>query len=159
MPNNNRGAAKTLRTSQIRVLKTEKSRLSVRLYQSRHAVEKDTSTALTLLLCWCAWELESTPCSARALYCVGACHVNWCPPAVVCLVVPPTRERKRQISVPPRDTSPNQDSASTALSDTPPPAQPPPPSQTLETQSHSAPTPLKRPMLDPERGPGPRVSA
>jgi len=31
--------------------------------------------------------------------------------------------------------------------------------QTRETQFHSAPTPLKRPMLTPERGPRPRVSA
>ena len=34
-----------------------------------------------------------------------------------------------------------------APSGTPPPAQPPPPPQTRETQSHSAPTPLKRPMI------------
>ena len=34
-----------------------------------------------------------------------------------------------------------------APSGTPPPAQPPPPPQTRETQSHSAPTPLKRPGL------------
>jgi len=46
-----------------------------------------------------------------------------------------------------------------APSGTPPPAQPPPPPQTRETQSHSAPTPLKRPMLTPEGGPRPRVSA
>jgi len=44
-----------------------------------------------------------------------------------------------------------------APSGTPPPAQPPPPPQTRETQSHSAPTPLKRPMLTPEGGPRPRV--
>jgi len=44
-----------------------------------------------------------------------------------------------------------------APSGTPPPSQPPPPPQTRrETQSHSAPTPLKRPMLTPEgEGPGP----
>jgi len=41
-----------------------------------------------------------------------------------------------------------------APSGTPPPAQPPPPPQTRETQSHSAPTPLKRPMLTPNPGPG-----
>jgi len=78
----------------------------------------------------------------------------------------------------PRETSPHQDSASTAPSGTPPPAQPPPPPQTRGTQSHSAPTPLKqpppppqtrgtqshsaptplkRPMLTPEGGPRPRV--
>ena len=39
-----------------------------------------------------------------------------------------------------------------APSGTPLPAQPPPPPQTRETQSHSAPTPLKRPMLTPEGG-------
>ena len=44
-----------------------------------------------------------------------------------------------------------------APSGTPPPAQPPPPPQTRETQSHSAPTSLKRPMLTPEGGPRPRV--
>jgi len=44
-----------------------------------------------------------------------------------------------------------------APSGTPPPAQPPPPPQTRETQSHSAPTPLKRPMLTPEGRPRPRV--
>ena len=49
--------------------------------------------------------------------------------------------------IPPRDTSPHQDSTGTAPSGTPLPAQPPPPPQTRETQSHSAPTPLKRPML------------
>jgi len=63
------------------------------------------------------------------------------------------------ICLPPRDTSPHQDSTSTAHSGTSPPAQPPPPPQTRETQFHSAPTPLKRPMLTPERGPRPRVSA
>jgi len=46
-----------------------------------------------------------------------------------------------------------------APSGIPPPAQPPPPPQTRETQSHSAPTPLKRPMLTLEGGPRPRVSA
>jgi len=46
-----------------------------------------------------------------------------------------------------------------APSGTPPPAQPPPPPQTWETQYHSAPTPLKRPMPTPEGGPRPRVSA
>jgi len=46
-----------------------------------------------------------------------------------------------------------------APSGTPPPAQPPTPPQTRETQSHSAPTPLKRPMLTPEGGPRPRVTA
>jgi len=35
----------------------------------------------------------------------------------------------------------------------------PPSPQTRGTQSHSAPTPLKRPMLTPERGLRPRVSA
>ena len=59
--------------------------------------------------------------------------------------------------IPPRDTSPHQDSTSTAPSGTPPPAQPPPPPLTWETQSHSAPTPLKRPMLTPKGGPRPRV--
>jgi len=34
---------------------------------------------------------------------------------------------------------------------------PPPPPQTRETQSHSAPTPLKRPVLTPGGGPRPRV--
>ena len=53
----------------------------------------------------------------------------------------------KMISIPPRDTSPYQDSAGTAPSGTPPPAQPPPPPQTRGTQSHSAPTPLKRPVL------------
>ena len=43
-----------------------------------------------------------------------------------------------------------------APSGTPPPAQPPPPPQTRETQSHSAPNPLKRPILAPEGGPGTR---
>ena len=43
-----------------------------------------------------------------------------------------------------------------APSGTPPPAQPPPPPQTRETQSHSAPTLLKRPMLTPEGGPRPK---
>jgi len=61
--------------------------------------------------------------------------------------------------IPPRDISSHQDSTGTALSGTPPPAQPPPPPQTQGTQSHSAPTPLKRPMLAPEGGPRPRVSA
>jgi len=37
------------------------------------------------------------------------------------------------ISIPPRDTSPHQDSTSTAPSDTPPPAQPPPPPQSRGT--------------------------
>ena len=50
-----------------------------------------------------------------------------------------------KICIPPRDTSPHQDSAGTAPSGTPPPAPPPPPPQTQGTQSHSAPTPLKRP--------------
>ena len=49
----------------------------------------------------------------------------------------------------PRDTSPDQDSTGTAPSGTPPTAQPPPPPQTRGTQSHSAPTPLKQPMLTP----------
>jgi len=57
------------------------------------------------------------------------------------------------------DTSPHQDSAGTAPSGTPPPAQPPSPPQTRGTQSHSTPTPLKRFMLTPERGPRPRVRA
>ena len=35
----------------------------------------------------------------------------------------------------------------------------PPPPQTRGTQSHSAPTPLKRPMLATEGGPKPRVGA
>jgi len=48
--------------------------------------------------------------------------------------------------LPPRDTSPHQNSTGTAPSGTPPPAQPPPPPQTRGTQSHSAPTALKRPM-------------
>ena len=57
------------------------------------------------------------------------------------------------ISIPPRDTSPHQDSASTAPSGTPPPAQPPPPPlQTRGTQSHSSSTPLKWSILTPERG-------
>jgi len=56
--------------------------------------------------------------------------------------------------IPPRDTSPHQDSTGTAPSGTPPPAQPPPPPRTRGTQSHSAPTPLKRPMLTPELPPG-----
>ena len=47
--------------------------------------------------------------------------------------------------IPPSDTSLHQDSTGTAPSATPPPAQPSPPSQTRETKSHSAPTPLKRP--------------
>jgi len=55
------------------------------------------------------------------------------------------------ICIPPRDTSPHQDSAGTAPSGTPPPAQPPPPPQTRGTQSHSAPTPLKWPLLTPPR--------
>ena len=38
---------------------------------------------------------------------------------------------------PPRDTSSNQDSASTVSSGTPPPAQPAPPPQTRGTQSHT----------------------
>jgi len=42
-----------------------------------------------------------------------------------------------------------------APSGTPPLAQPTPPPQTRETQSHSVPTPLKRPMLTPEGGPRP----
>jgi len=46
----------------------------------------------------------------------------------------------------PRETSPHQDSTGTAPSGTPPPAQSPPPPQTWKAQSHSAPTPLKRPM-------------
>jgi len=62
------------------------------------------------------------------------------------------------ISIPPRDTSPHQDSTGTVPSGTPPPAQQPPPPQTRKTQSHSVPTPLKRPMLTPERGPRPRAS-
>ena len=37
------------------------------------------------------------------------------------------------IRIPPRDTSPHQDSAGTAPSGTPPPAQPPPPPQTRKT--------------------------
>ena len=49
--------------------------------------------------------------------------------------------------IPPRDTSPHQDSTGTAPSGTPPPMQPPPPPQTRGTQSHSAPTPLKRPTV------------
>jgi len=57
--------------------------------------------------------------------------------------------------IPPRDTFPHQDSTGTAPSGTLPPAQPPPLSQTRRTQSHSAPTPLKRPMLTPEGGPRP----
>jgi len=61
--------------------------------------------------------------------------------------------------IPPRGTSPHQDSTGTVPSGTPPPAQPPPPPQTWVTQSHSAPTPLKRTMLTPEGGPRPRVSA
>ena len=48
--------------------------------------------------------------------------------------------------LPPRDTSPHQDSTGTAPSGTPPPAQPPPPPQTWGTQSHSAPTLLERPI-------------
>jgi len=63
------------------------------------------------------------------------------------------------ISMPPRDTSPHQDSAGAAPSGTPPPAQLSPPLQTRGTQSHSALTPPKRPMLAPEGGPRPRVSA
>ena len=58
--------------------------------------------------------------------------------------------------IPRRDTSPHQDSTGTAPSGTPPPAQPPAPPQTRETQFHSAPAPLKRPMLTPEGGPRPR---
>jgi len=61
--------------------------------------------------------------------------------------------------IPPRDTSPHQGSTGTAPSGTPPPVQPPPPPQTRRTQSHSAPTPLKRPMLTPEGEPRPSVSA
>jgi len=59
--------------------------------------------------------------------------------------------------LPPRDTSQHQDSTGTTPSSTPPPSQPPPPPQTRGTQSHSAPTPLKRPMLTPEGGPGPAI--
>jgi len=44
------------------------------------------------------------------------------------------------ILLPPRSTSPHQDSTGTAPGGTPPPAQPPPPPQTRGTQSHSAPT-------------------
>jgi len=47
------------------------------------------------------------------------------------------------ICLPPRDTSPHQDSTGTAPSGTPPPAQPPPPPQTWGTQSHSAPLQLR----------------
>jgi len=54
------------------------------------------------------------------------------------------------ICLPPRDTSPHQDSAGTAPSGTPPPVQPPLPPQKRRTQSHSARTPLKRPVLTPE---------
>jgi len=46
--------------------------------------------------------------------------------------------------LPPRDTSPHQDNAGTTPGGTPPPAQPPPPPQTRRTQSHRAPTPIKR---------------
>jgi len=59
-------------------------------------------------------------------------------------------------TLPPRDTSPHQDSAGTAPGGTPPSAQPPPPPQTRGTQSQRAPTPLKRPMLTPKGGPGPK---
>jgi len=52
------------------------------------------------------------------------------------------------ICLPPRDTSPRQDSAGTAPSGTPPPAQMPPPPLTRGVQSHPAPIPLKRPMVD-----------
>jgi len=52
----------------------------------------------------------------------------------------------QMISISPTVTSPHQDSTSTAPSGTPPPAQPPTPPQTRGTQSHSAPTPLKRPI-------------
>jgi len=55
----------------------------------------------------------------------------------------PRKEEGMMIGLPPRDTSPHQDSAGTALSGTPPPAQPPPPLQTRGTHSYSAPTPLK----------------
>jgi len=55
----------------------------------------------------------------------------------------------------PRETSRHQDSAGTAPSGTPPPAQQPLPPQTRGTQSHSAPTPLKRAMLTAEGWPVP----
>ena len=55
--------------------------------------------------------------------------------------------------------TPGQHSAGTAPSGTPPPAQPPPPPQTRRTQSHSAPTLVKRAMLAPEGSHRPEVSA
>ena len=61
--------------------------------------------------------------------------------------------------LPPRDISPHQDRAGTAPSGTPPPAQPPPPPQTRRSQPRSAPTPLKRPMLDTAGGARPELSA
>jgi len=71
-------------------------------------------------------------------------------PSLVLTVVPLWPWVK--MSIPPRDNSLHQDSTITAPSGTPPPAQLPPPPQTWETPSHSAPTPLKRPLLTPERG-------
>jgi len=72
------------------------------------------------------------------------------------------RELMMMICLPPRESPlphQDQDSSSTSHSGTPPPAQPRPPPQTRGTQSHSASTLLKRPMLTPNGGPRPRVSA
>ena len=64
----------------------------------------------------------------------------------MCVIIPPP--------LPPTHTHPG---LTRAPSGTPPPAQPaqpPPPPQTRGTQSHSAPTSLKRPMLTPKGGHG-----
>jgi len=104
----------------------------------------------------------------RSSCCTTPGRVRWHRCTWGLLMHAPSRPRRWLVRVnpdddddclPPRDTSPHQDSTDTAPGGTPPPAQPPPPPQTWETQSHSAPTPLKRPMLTPEGGPRPRVSA
>ena len=76
---------------------------------------------------------------------------------------PPAAPRPRhtgaamRIIVYPRETPPH-----TRTARAQPPAAhrrlPPPPPQSRGTQSYSAPTPLKQPMLTPEGGPRPRVS-
>jgi len=76
-------------------------------------------------------------------------------------VVKPVQKRNRShtiMIVYPRETPPHiRTEHGPAPSGTPPPAQPPPPPQTRRTQSHRAPTPLKRPMLAPEGGPRPHT--
>ena len=95
---------------------------------------------------WVPWKVPRWKTFFLKTWPLSVCVYRWVP----CWALPAGGRRfvgpTIMISIPPWDTFPHQDSASTAPSGTSPPAQSPPPPQTRWTQSHSAPTPLKRPI-------------